>query len=349
MFNKDQWAQISEIYSKWWDKTLDRPIIKGVRKINPNLSIPVPSQANCHDFSVSPEEIINRIDADLKNKEFLGDAFPMVNFDWFGPGIVAAFCGADVNNSSGLVWFERPNDCEISQLHLEFDPQNKWFNRIKDIYGAGLKKWNGQVLMSMPDLGGVLDILATFRGTENLLMELYDKPKDVKRLINEIHEIWIHVYNEYNDILQPVNPGYSDWNGIYSKDPSCVLQSDFSFMISPQMFKEFVIDELRLETEKIQNTIYHMDGIGEIPHLDQILSLEELDAVQWQQGEGSPPAREWIDIFKKIRSSGKNMQVIGYYEDLFAVAEAVGAKGLYFNTEVTDKGAFMNTYNYFTR
>ena len=349
MFNKDQWEQISEIYTKWWNKTLDRPIIKGVMKKDINADIPVPSQANCHDFSISPEEIINRIDADLKNKEFLGDAFPMANFDWFGPGIVAAFCGAKLNNTSGLVWFEPPCDIPISDLHIEFDPKNKWFNRIKDIYGAGIKKWNGQVLMCMPDIGGVIDILASFRGTDNLLIELYDEPDEVKRLVKEIHDVWIHVYNEYNDILQPVNPGYSDWNGINSKDPSCVLQSDFSFMISPQMFKEFIIDELRMETEKIQNTIYHMDGIGEIPHLDQILSLEKLDAVQWQQGEGAPPAREWLDIFRRIRESGKNMQVIGYYEDLFAVAEAVGPKGLYFNTEVYNKDDFLHAYNHFVR
>ena len=42
----------------------------------------------------------------------------------------------------------------------------------QDIYGAGIRKWKGNVLMGMPDLGGIMDIVATLRGSENLLYDL---------------------------------------------------------------------------------------------------------------------------------------------------------------------------------
>ncbi len=47
-----------------------------------------------------------------------------------------------------------------------------------------------------------------------------------------------------NNVLQPHNPGYSDWAGIYSDLPSYVPQCDFSYMIGPDMFDTFVKPEL---------------------------------------------------------------------------------------------------------
>ncbi len=61
------------------------------------------------------------------------------------------------------------------------------------------------------------------------------------------------------------------------------------------MFKQFVLNTLRTDTEKLDNVIYHLDGVGELNHLDDILSLEKLKAVQWVFGDGQPPAEEWMD------------------------------------------------------
>ena len=98
--------------------------------------------------------------------------------------------------------------------------------------------------MGMPDLGGIMDIVATLRGSENLLYDLYDEPEEVKRVSREIQELWLRYYKELNENLQPVNPGYSDWSGPYCREPSYVVQCDFSYMISPDMFREFVADDL---------------------------------------------------------------------------------------------------------
>lgn len=331
-FNQDNWEQICETYTKWWNGELERPLIKATvqhERICP-FSTPLLSQATCHRLDISPEDLIDRINFQLEGQDYLGDAFPMVNFDFFGPGIVAAFCGAILDNTSGRVWFRTERQLPINEIHVEFDPKNKWLNRIKDIYHAGHKKWKGNVLMSMADLSGILDIAAVFCGTDQLLIELYDNPDEVKRLIAEIETAWMCSYQELNEVLHPMNPGYSDWVGIYSAEPYSVLQSDFTYMISPDMCKEFAIPSLKKATEAIPHTVYHLDGKGEIPHLPQLLSLEELDVVQWIPGDGAPAPREWLDkVYRPIAVAGKKIQVLGDPEDFDAVAAAVGSKGLY--------------------
>jgi len=266
--------------------------------------------------------MIDAIDEHLSRIEFIGDGFPLVNFDAFGPGVLAAFCGARLDNSSGGVWFWPQREMEIGDIHVRYDPENVYVRRIKDLYRAGLEKWQGTVVMGMPDLGGVLDVAATFRGTDHLLMDLYDEPDEVQRLIHEIHTAWYEAYEDLAQVLRPQN-AFSNWSCLLSSEPSYIIQCDFCYMIGNPMFREFVLDTLRRDTERLTHTIYHLDGVGELNHLDDILALEKLDAVQWVPGAGQPSPMHWMDVFRRIAASGKPAMVCGDAQDFLAVTDAL--------------------------
>lgn len=192
-FSKDRWQRVRETYGKWWDKKTDKVVMgiaipnKDPKRFQPN--VPILSQSNCHDFSISAEDLIDRLDYELSKFTYYGDSFPSVNMDCFGPGVVAAFLGARIDNSTGNVWFHCDDVKEISKIHLEYNPDNIWLNRIKEIYRAGMDRWQGNVIMGLPDLGGAFDILSTFRPGEMLMYDLYDEPDEVKRVINEISDL----------------------------------------------------------------------------------------------------------------------------------------------------------------
>ena len=328
-FNPERWDQVRKTYQSFWDGELDRPIIPvvipGRNPGRPQPEAPLLTQASCTDFSWSLEELVDRIDFEYSRFTLLGDAYPWFNLDCFGPGVVAAMMGAKLDNSSGRVWFWPPDDRPIQEIHLELEPDNFWLQRIKDFCAEAMERWQGQVLVGMTDLGGNLDIPATFRTTEKLLMDLIDHPEEVERLTWEAHECWHKAYQEINAILQPVNPGYSDWSGIYSNQPSYILQCDFSYMISPKMFGQFVLPELRATCQRLPHTFYHLDGVGQIPHLDQVLSIAELDGVQWIHGDGKPDCSNWPEIYQKISAAGKRIQLIsGEFTAIDAVTKQIG-------------------------
>lgn len=340
-FSEAQWEKVRESHEAWWEHRLERPLIsvklKGLDPGRPEPKAPLLSQANALDLSWSAEELIDRLDYELSQYEFLGDAFPSINFDVFGPGCAAAFMGATPDNTTGSIWFHVPEFKEISDLHFEYDPNNVWLNRVKELYRAGNAKWHGQVVMGMVDLGGNLDILATFRGTENLLMDLYDEPEEVKRCIWEIEALWMRYYDELNTILEECNKGYSDWSRIYSGARSYVLQSDFCYMISNDMFREFVLPQLDVATRRIPNTIYHLDGPGEIKHLDDLCRLRTLNAIQWVPGAGNKPQTQWPEIYQKIAAAGKGIQVWEGFNCVEAVSQQIGTlKGIEQNDIVDD-------------
>jgi len=244
----------------------------------------------------------------------------------FGPGVAAAFAGAILDNSSGQVWFHSPwPDRHIKDIHLEYDPNNIWLARIKEFCVAAMKRWQGQVLVTMTDLGGTLDIVQSFVTAERLLTDLYDETAEVNRLIWEVHELWHRYYDEIHNALLPINPGYSDHSGIYCESPSYVLQCDFSYMIGPNMFRKFVVPELSASCGRLYRSIYHMDGVGQLPHLDHLLSIPDLDVIQWVPGEGGGRVEDWPDVRRKIGTSGKKAQTYGSLAALEAIIEQAGS------------------------
>ncbi len=342
-FSDERMEQALENHMRWWNGTLDKPLmaitLRNARRSGTGARAPLLSQANCTDFSWTPEEVIEAIDEELSKNEYLGDAYPYVNFDAFGPGVLAAFCGANLDNSSGRVWFFPRREEEIADIRVKYDPANPWSSRIKAIYRAGIERWGRTVVMGMPDLGGVLDAAAVFRGSQNLAMDLYDDPEEVLRLCGEIEGAWRDAYLDMSTVLHPAEAGYTDWSGLLSREPSYIIQCDFSYMIGNEMFRQFVLPTLRRDVGWLENAIYHLDGVGELNHLDTILELEKLRAVQWVFGDGKPGPMHWLDVYRKIRSAGKRMMVLGRPGEVLETIRTLGGTGMYskFTLDAGDK------------
>ncbi len=316
-FYKEDWERIRRSHEAWWNGELDRPLLhvqaKSDRPADRKEPANAPlSQANCLDFSITPEEIVERLDYDLSCTEFYADAFPMVNFNSFGPGVAAAFSGAEVSCNDGRIWFFPAEKRSIADVSIRYNPEHPLVKRIKAIYRAGGERWQGNVMMAMPDLGGVMDIVATFVGTEELLLALYDEPDEVKRVTREAHAAFMEAYRDLEGTLRDIgNPGYTDWDGLYSRSPSYVIQSDFSYMIGPDMFAEFVCPDLQQSCRELTNVIYHLDGIGQLPHLPQLLNMDNLRAIQWVPGDGQKQGAYWMEVYRKIVDSGRGCEIVG--------------------------------------
>jgi len=313
-FAPEQWPALRAAHAAWWAGTLARPLLhitlNGRPAGRPAAAQPYHPFAAFYDLNVSADAVVDAWDYHLAQQAFLGDAFPVI---WpnFGPGVVAAFLGATLMCGHDTVWFHPPQDVELAAVRLAYAADNVWLRRVKDICAAAMRRWQGLVQVGMTDLGGTLDILASFRPGEALLLDLYDQPEQVKRLTWEIHAWWHKYFAEINTVLHPVNPGYTAWSPILSAQPYYMLQCDFAYMIGPAMFDEFVKPELAASCARIAHSFYHLDGPGQLPHLDSLVSIPALKGVQWIPGDGQPQSEAWPAVHKKIRAAGKLDQIFG--------------------------------------
>jgi hypothetical protein len=325
-FNEESWARIEQDYGAWWAHELERPLIQITgRESGPALPEVCEFTSN-YPAEMSAAEIVARETRDLERQRFYGDAYPRwwVNF---GPGVAAGFLGARVHTAPNTVWFEPPDERPIEALSLTYQADNPWWLRVQDILRTAAQAWGRQVQVGFTDLGGNLDVVASFRTTQGLLYELYDAPGEVERLVGQVTRAWLRYYDEQLAIVAPHCRGTMPWAPIWSAESTYMLQCDFSYMIAPAMFERFVLPDLAACCDHLAHAFYHLDGRGEIPHLDLLLSLPRLRGIQWIPGDGAPPPHEWLDLLRRIIAGDKLCQVYVSAEGARAIVRDLGGKG----------------------
>ena len=341
-FGSHDWERIERDYTAWWAHELERPLVQILGKErDPDVDYPeIHKFASNYPFDVSAEKIIRDISLHLEATRYYGDAFPRwwVNF---GPGIVAGFLGARVHSVPETVWFEPRTVREPSELTFSYDPGNPWWVRIQKLTRAAVEAWEGQVQVSHTDLGGNLDIIASFRTTQNLLYDLYDAPEEIDRLVREVTQLWLRYYDELDAIMRPTCRGTTPWAPIWSKKRSYMMQCDFAYMISPEMFERFVVPDLVTCCEHLDHGFYHLDGAGQIPHLDLLMQIPRLRGIQWIPGDGAPPPHKWLDLLQRIIAGGKLCQLFVSAEGARTIVQNLGGKGflLHIQEEMTAQEA----------
>jgi hypothetical protein len=242
---------------------------------------------------------------------FGGDAIP----SWFvnlGAGAVAAYLGSQPEIDDTTVWFHKLQDNRLEGIldRLHYDPDNRYWRTTVELTRRSLKFANGDYWISYTDLGGELDILASLRGSQDLLADLVRDPETVHRCEERICDLWLRYFRELTEIFDASGQdGYTCWMPCYCPRPWYTLQCDISVMFSPDMFAEFVVPRLIRKTQAMANAIYHWDGPGELAHLDHILSVPGISAVQYVSVPGDPPneSEHWVPYYQRIAESGKGV------------------------------------------
>lgn len=327
-FTEEDWARVERDTMAWWAGELERPLVH-FATVDPLPDAPNLRFLSNYSLDIPVADVIDLYEPIFAATNFYGDAYPK----WwtnFGPGIMAGFVGAKVNSvadPSETVWYTPSKHLPIAELEVDYDPRNVWWQRVKALTSAIVERWDGMVAVGHTDLGGGLDILASLRETEGLLFDVMDHPDEVDRLGGRITELWLRYYDELDAMIRPACRGTTCWAPVWSTGTTYMLQCDFSYMISPAMFERFVMPDLVACCEHLDHGFYHLDGKGEIPHLDLLLSIPRLRGIQWIPGDGARPAHEWLPLLKRIRDGGKLCQVFVSPEGARHIVQNLGGRG----------------------
>jgi len=337
---KEDWQEVQKRLDAWWSgEIIDRVVIqvtaqrKGVtRTSNWDVWTLMQNRDN-------PEIAIAEFEKFCQEIYFGGEAFP--NF-WinFGPGSMAAYIGAIPRFEKDTVWLETPTEWSKLQ-EVKFDHENIWWKMTKKCTVLSSEAGKGKWITGNTDLGGPTDIAASLRGTQNLLFDLLENGEKVKQLTGQITKLWYEYYQELYGITKKNGmPGTSAWMGIWSPKRWYPVQCDFSAMISPEMFAEFVAPYLQEQCQYLDHTIYHWDGPGEIPHLDLLLDIPELNGIQWTPGSGQPGVEspKWFPLYKRIQQKGKLLVLLGVPPDkIEGLLNEISPEGVLIGTSVSSE------------
>lgn len=294
----------------WWNGgDLGRPAMQvTVPREKPLEKIPAMAKPEgwITDYSMSNFEYrVYLARTAFSKKQLLGEASPAIS-PHVGAGSVAMYMGSRGEERPGTVWF---HPCMESPEtgRFDYDEENAaWqFTLRLSREMAALAK--GKMLVELPDMIEGLDILASMRGTQELLTDLIERPEWVHASLRQITDRYFRYYDMLYKIMRDEVGGSIYW--AWAPNRVAKLQCDFSAMISPGMFKEFMIPVLKEMTSRLCYSLYHWDGPGAIPHHDALLALPDLDMIQWTPGAGvvETPDPRWWPLYHKTVDAGKKL------------------------------------------
>lgn len=339
---KPEWPRTRRRFEAWWRHRgllvggwepvcppLPAPRVSGLLRPPP----PATPEAKFLDF---PGRVA-RERCDLAFAQYPFEHIPLTN-SFFGPAALAGLFGSTPVFDWDTAWYHPRPDAETPEAWEEFrfDPAHPWWRQLESYLRQSVAAAQGAYLTGIPELVEHLDILATLRGPEAFLMDLYDRPDWVKARLHELNRAWRAAYDAaYEIVRQPDGAcGYGIFR-LWGAGRTAKVQVDCSGMLSPEQFAEFAVPALREQCAGLDFALFHLDGTQNLRHLDQILAIPGIAAVEWTPQAGVEPGwhPRWFDLYRRIKAAGRSVQVPDAKpEHISALLDAVGPEGMYLLT-----------------
>ena len=297
--------------------------------VQPHAEITPPAPAK--DLSqkwFDPQWRAEYLDWYVAHSSLKADILPVANTQ-LGPGSLAAILGGVFEGGEDTIWIH-PNPDFTDEII--FNPEHPNWILHKELLKACKAKANGHYFVGMPDLMEGLDVLAALKGTDRVLLDTVMQPEILEQQMQQINDIYFKVFDELYDIIREGDEMAFCYFSSWAPGKMSKLQSDISTMISQDDYRRFVQPFIREQCQKIDYTLYHLDGVGAMHHLPALLEIEELNAIQWTPGVGEPQggSPKWYDLYKKILAGGKSVMACWVtLDELKPLLDHIGADGVH--------------------
>lgn len=371
MYYKEDWAIAKKNLQAFWaGEDIGRPLL-GVfaprtddSYVFPELqngpwmggmeSIADKDQAAIDNWWRDPEENYKRAKYWFENTYFGAEAIPATYVNW-GASAAAAFFGSRPHFNKTSVWYEQViEDWDTWKWSFE-EAANEWWNNIWQIIGYLNERANGEYLVGMPEFGNAADNLSLMRGMDNLAIDCIEEPEAIGEAIDFMEAHWCALHEKIYQLTLHTNDGGGvlPWMSLWAPGRIDQLACDFSTVISPDKFRELFVPDIRKLGSWTDYGMYHLDGKAAMRHhLDTLLEIDEIKAIEFTPGVGSDPTltEEYIPCYRKILASGKKLYLLAAPHEVKPLCELLNSRGLYLCTSAGSReeadALIQNTYEW---
>lgn len=294
----------------WQCEIIDRPVVN-IWLAKPNPDYPFPAEKSWPTMKerwLDTDYLVASRVAGVMNTDCLGDALPNA-YPNLGPEVFSAFFGCEMEFSNDSSW-------SIPNLHdwadvgtVRFSRDNIYWKKLVEMTDALLEAGRGKFYVGNTDYHPGADALAAFRDPLEFNIDMIERPAEVKSLLRYVTDVYFDTIDYFFDKFAAAQGAFSTWPGIVTTRRYYVPSNDFSIMISKETFDELFLPGIIEECEHMEANIYHLDGPGALRHLDSLLAIDSLNAIQWVYGAGNGRASDWLPVYKKCQAAGKGLQL----------------------------------------
>jgi len=336
---KPDYAESKRRIDAFWEgELIDRPVVQFFVPKRPGEWVPLPLSGHAtsaHRWMDAQFQADLAL-AQLSNLEFLGDTMPIA-FPNLGPELFSAFYGCPIHfGDFGTSWTDPVLEDWDEVDSLQFDDDNVYLKTLEQMTDTLLEVGAGKFITGMTDWHPGGDAIAAFRDPADLALDMILHLDEVHALLDRLEADYFRIYDVFYRKLRDAGQPITTWTPLVCDCKYYVPSNDFSIMISSQMFDDVFLPGIIRECQFLDRSIYHLDGPGALRHLDSLLAIPELDALQWVFGAGNEGFHRWVDVYQRVQAADKGIQVICTLEEVPAVMETLDPHGLFLQVSGVD-------------
>lgn len=332
---------IARRFEAWWHHdVLDRPILILKRNRRPQREL-----TRRTDLLDDPAAWLTAKLEDVHQLECLGDALPTVRVD-FGPVLLGGLLGGRMEFSPHTSWTHPHIDDNWSNApDGTITPDHRLWVQLRHLLDLAAEAAPGRFLVATPDLGGSADVLLNLRGSGELCMDVLERPQVVAAAVDRIYPAWRRTFALlYDRVVAAAGAGLVHWLELWSDRPYVVPACDFSFMIGPREFQSLFLPDLARQASEVGRAVFHLDGPGAVRHVEALLEVEAIDAIQFTPGEGTPSALRWMDMFRRVQERGRSLLIMAPPEEVLVLSRELSPRGLAIHTIADDPASLYESF-----
>jgi hypothetical protein len=336
----EDWPTIKHRWLAFWEHGLyDRPILQ----VTAPRESPAPPAEDVDPETqwTGPAYMIRRTERDLVATYYGGEALP-----WCWNPISAGWAmlfGCQPHYSAATAYVD-PAPVGLDGFPaLDGWRESQAWSWTRESHVAFACASRGRFFVPVFWGNSSLDILGLVRGVEQLMMDFILNPAWLQAALRQMNDILYASFEELWPLVGQAATGLEgcvETCGFWSPGKARTFDADLAYNISPRAFRRFVLPPLVDWMGQVDHASWHLDGVGNLRHLDTLLGLPELHAVQWVQGEGPhKPILSWVPLLRQIQAHGKSLQVLCEPEEVEPLLREIRPEGLAIRTHCRTEAA----------
>jgi hypothetical protein len=339
-----------DLHAAWWQRRSLRSIVNddcGLAQRFRHVPALPPEWLECDGLllepgaiapeRLQPEPIVPASGSPTRGRATFNTLFPYHRVPWL-VGIVG--CGLRVSTVSQTVWpveylaadwYARPD--------LGFAPRFEWLAKLLEFLDYIVDRFSPARCVPTLDMisRGPGDLLIAMMGAERCYLELYDHPSEVKSLLGQITELYIHWARVQLDVLPTIAGGYCNQYGLWSPGTTIRIQEDYSLNLSYQQFREFLLPSITAVVDAFDFHVMHTHSGSALA--EWVLDLPRLGAIEMTLDPTGPSIEQLIPRLRTILER-KPLIVLGVVTEsqLSLLSASLPSGGLMLDVDVVADG-----------
>lgn len=329
---KPDFPLTAERFGAWWNhEVIDRPPVS-VRVQPRRVPRHIPPPATVRECWTRIDYVIDSAIARMEATDFVGDSFPYF-CPTLGAAVTATVFGADLlfeaeGTSTQPIIHDTGDWSRVIRSQPRF--QNRYWRALEELTVAAVDAAEDRFVVGVGDLLGPFDLLAAIRDPQMLRVDIMQSPEIIRKAARQATRAFVGCYERLYTEIAITGNGTTSWIPAYHGGPMFALRCDFWSDAASAVVQDLMLSKIAYSTAPLERCIFQVQGVGALRHLDMLLELPQIHAIQWQYGPGNGPAMRWVDIYRRCLAAGKAVQVIATDPaDALATLHALGSEGVW--------------------